>query len=93
MYYGVHTSDQDYVPYANFQYPNGVVLLGNTAANNNHLPLIDTLHKNNNRHTHTLQKNNNRHTHTHTLHKNNNVVKHKKNCVQVQNLILLYISQ
>jgi hypothetical protein len=31
MYYGVHTSDQDYVPYANFQYPNGVVLLGNTA--------------------------------------------------------------
>ena len=65
MYYGVHTSDQDYVPYANFQYPNGVVLLGNTAANNNHLPLIDTLHKNNNRHTHTLQKNNNRHTHTH----------------------------
>jgi hypothetical protein len=33
MYYGVHTSDQDYVPYANFQYPNGVVLLGNTAAN------------------------------------------------------------
>lgn len=91
MYYGVHTSDQDYVPYANFQYPNGVVLLGNTSANNNHLPLIHTLHKNNNRHTHTHFKKIT--IDTHTLHKNSNVVKHKKNCFQVQNLILLYISQ
>jgi len=65
MYYGVHTSDQDYVPYANFQYPNGVVLLGNTSANNNHLPLIHTLHKNNNRHTHTHFKKITIDTHTH----------------------------
>jgi hypothetical protein len=85
--------------------------LGNTAANNNHLPLIHTLHKNNNRHTHThytkitidtlyTKITIDTHftkitidTHTHTLHKNNNVVKHKTNCFQVQNLILLYISQ